>query len=37
MILNMRIKNDGYNGYFIPKFHYELNPIEGVWAQSKKY
>ena len=29
--------NNGYNGYFIPKFHCELNPIERVWAQSKKY
>ena len=23
--------------YFFPKFHPELNPIERVWAQSKKY
>ena len=23
--------------YFLPKFHPELNPIERVWAQSKKY
>ncbi len=23
--------------YFLPKFHPELNPIEQVWAQSKKY
>ena len=22
---------------FLPKFHPELNPIEGVWAQSKVY
>ena len=29
--------NNGYKGYFIPKFHCELNPIERVWAQSKKY
>ena len=26
-----------YDGYFIPKFHCELNPIERVWAHSKKY
>lgn len=23
--------------YFLPKFHCELNPIERVWAQSKRY
>lgn len=23
--------------YLLPKFHCELNPIERVWAQSKKY
>ena len=28
---------NGYKAYFIPKFHCELNPIERVWAQSKKY
>ena len=27
--------NNGYNGYFIPKFHCELNAIERVWTQSK--
>ena len=27
----------GYRGIFIPKFHCELNPIERVWVQSKKY
>ena len=27
----------GYRDFFIPKFHCELNPIERVWAQSKKY
>ena len=27
----------GYWGMFIPKFHCELNPIEKMWAQSKKY
>ena len=29
--------DNGYKAYFIPKFHFELNPIERVWAQSKKY
>ena len=29
--------DNGYKAYFIPKFHCELNPIERVWAQSKKY
>ena len=23
--------------YMLPKFHCELNPIERVWAQAKKY
>jgi hypothetical protein len=23
--------------FFLPKFHCELNPIEGVWAQAKVY
>jgi len=23
--------NNGFNAYFIPKFHCELNPIERVW------
>ena len=27
----------GYQGFFLPKFHCELNPIERVWAHSKKY
>ena len=26
-----------YDGFFIPKFHCELNPIERVSAHSKKY
>ena len=29
--------SNGYNRYFIPKFHCELNPTERVWGQSKKY
>ena len=31
------LANHGYRGIFIPKFHCELNPIERVWAQGKKY
>jgi len=27
----------GYKGFFLPKFHCELNPIEREWAESKKY
>lgn len=27
----------GYKGFFLPKFHCELNPIERVWAHGKKY
>ena len=27
----------GYIVYMLPKFHCELNPIERVWAQSKRY
>ena len=27
----------GHIAYLLPKYHCELNPIERVWAQSKKY
>ena len=27
----------GHMAYFLSKFHCELNPIERVWAQSKRY
>ena len=27
----------GHRVFFIPKFHCELNPIERVWGQSKRY
>ena len=26
-----------YKALFLPKFHPELNPIERVWGQAKKY
>ena len=35
--LERLLATKGYRGIFIPKFHCELNPIERVWAQSKKY
>ena len=28
---------NNYKGFFIPKFHCELNPIKRVWAHSKKF
>lgn len=31
------LMDNGFRGYFIPKFHCELNPIERVWAESKRY
>ena len=27
----------GHLCQFLPSFHYELNPIEGVWCHAKKY
>jgi len=35
--LETLLTEHGYRGFFIPKFHCELNPIERVWAQSKQY
>ena len=31
------LHSHNFKSYFIPKFHCELNPIERVWGQSKKY
>lgn len=31
------LSNAGHTCIFIPKFHCELNPIERVWSQSKRY
>ena len=36
MIQTMMIK-EGHIPIFLPKFHLELNPIERVWAQFKRY
>ena len=31
------VTSRGYQCFFLPKFHCELNPIERVWGQSKRY
>ena len=31
------LQNKGYTALFLPKFHPELNPIERVWGQAKRY
>ena len=30
------ILNEGHRIMFMPKFHYELNPIEPVWCCAKQ-
>lgn len=30
-------QREGLKAIFLPKFHCELNPIERVWGQAKKY
>ena len=30
-------RGEGFQCLFLPKFHCELNPIERVWGQSKRY
>ena len=31
------VTSQGFQCFFLPKFHCELNPIERVWGQSKRY
>ena len=31
------IEDQGFQCFFLLKFHCELNPIERVWGQSKRY
>ena len=31
------VEEKGHITYMLPKFHCELNPIERVWAQAKRY
>ena len=31
------VEEKGHIMYMLPKFHCELNPIERVWAQAKRY
>ena len=31
------MEEKGHTVYMLPKFHCELNPIERVWSQSKRY
>ena len=31
------LEGKGNTVYLLPKYHYELNPIKRVWAQSKRY
>ena len=31
------VEEKGHIVYFLPKYHCELNPIERVWAQAKRY
>ncbi len=31
------LEDKGHTAYFLPKFHCELNPIERVWGQAKRY
>lgn len=37
--INLQIlaKKDGHKIVFLPKFHCELNPIEGIWCYLKQY
>ena len=31
------LESRGHIALFLPKFHVEINPVERVWAQSKRY
>ena len=31
------LQQQGHVAFFLPKFHPEMNPIERVWAQAKRY
>ena len=31
------LRREGHGCIFLPKFHYELNPIKRCWAQAKRY
>ena len=33
----MFLQQQGHVAFFLPKFHPEMNPIERVWAQAKRY
>ena len=36
-IQRLLTEENGYIVYMVPKYHCELNPIESVWAQAKRY
>ena len=37
MLEQYLVEERGHIMYYLPKFHCELNPIERVWAQAKRY
>ena len=37
MLERFLVEEKGHIMYYLPKFHCELNPIERVWAQAKRY
>ena len=36
-IERLLVEEHNHIAYFLPKYHCELNPIERVWAQAKRY